>query len=305
MYALLAGLAIAFELVPFTREAFVKYGKTRSASPAVRGVMRQSWPAATVRLCVSATVPKNLFAQFYYVGAAVGSLLMLDFVCLSRTSLPRSLQLLEASLQWINRGSIHAAAPGRIALLGLAMYNVHVFVRLKESVFDQPATSARMHVGQYAVGLLFYLATPFALVVDWCYCLEKNTVPLWMIIAGLSLFLYASLHQSRCHQILYRLRRQSPQKPQPRVNGQLSSSSYALPYGDLFDHVLCPHYLCEILVYASIWIATGCHSITIMCVAIWTLINLAITARETQQWYCQTFGDRRLHNRPALIPFIW
>ncbi|KAJ2795356.1 hypothetical protein H4R20_005912 [Coemansia guatemalensis] len=127
----------------------------------------------------------------------------------------------------------------------------------------------------------------------------------WMTIVGLALFSYASLHQSRCHQILYRLRRQSLQKRQLRVRSQLSSSSYALPYGDLFDHVLCPHYLCEIFIYTSIWIATGCRSTTIIYVAIWTLINLAITAKETKQWYCQVFGDRRLNNRPALLPFIW
>ncbi|KAJ2610280.1 hypothetical protein H4S08_003678 [Coemansia sp. RSA 1365] len=303
VYALLAGLAIAFELAPCTREAFVKYGKTR-VTPTIRGGMCQSWPAVAARLCASATVSKNLFSQFYYVGAAVGSMLMLDLVCPPRSGLPRSFQLLEAGLRWISRSDIHAAVPDRIALLGLGMFNVHVFVRLKESALDQPATGARMHVGQYAVGLLFYFATPFALVVDWCYGLGRDTVPLWMVIAGLALFSYASLHQSRCHQILYRLRRQGLQKRQSQPKEQLANL-YALPYGDLFDHVLCPHYLCEIFIYASIWITTGCKSITIMYVVMWTLINLAITARETQQWYCQVFGDRIIHNRPALVPFIW
>ncbi|PIA14713.1 hypothetical protein COEREDRAFT_10139 [Coemansia reversa NRRL 1564] len=303
VYALLAGLAIAFELAPCTREAFVKYGKTRVTST-IRGGMCQSWPAVAARLCASATVSKNLFSQFYYVGAAVGSMLMLDLVCPPHSGLPRSFQVLEASLQWTNHGGIHAAVPDRIGLLGLGMYNVHVFVRLKESVLDQPTTGARMHVGQYVVGLIFYLATPFALVVDRCYGLGRNTVPLWIVIAGLVLFSYASLHQSRCHQILFQLRRQGLQKRQFRAKEQLASL-YALPCGDLFDHVLCPHYLCEIFIYTSIWIVTGCNSITILYVVIWTLINLAITARETRQWYCQVFGDRLLHNRPALVPFIW
>ncbi|KAJ1779320.1 hypothetical protein IW142_000938 [Coemansia sp. RSA 564] len=315
IYVLLTAIAFAFELVPWTREAFVKYGRTRStrtAAAAAQGTVCAPGTATTLERFTAMTVPKNWFSQFYWTGAVVGSLVLLDAVLWIWRSCRFGAQDLThthtfaAAVQlesWIDRDppeTVPAAeTSSRVlaAVVGLSMYCIHIAIRLKECVFDQPTTDARMHVGQYAVGMIFYIATPFAIVAD-AYCAHIwQPVSLWMVAAAAVLFAFASLHQWRCHRILFQLRRI---KLQHGTDG-----SYALPSGDLFEYVSSPHYLCEILVYVSLWMATGFQAPTLLCVVIWTTVNLSITAHESQMWYRRTFGVIFPQNRRMLLPFIW
>ncbi|KAJ2780904.1 Steroid 5 alpha-reductase 3 [Coemansia javaensis] len=294
LYGGLAALAAAFALAPWTRDAFVRYGKTRRAGGRAAGALARA---------ASMTVPKNWFAHFYYVGAATGAVLALDMAGWGWP--PAGLVLWAAALlERLGGGggsgsSAFAASPGAHTGLVLALYNTHVAVRLAESVASQPATDAAMHVGQYGVGLVFYVATPLALAVDSCAGRGWSPVPLWMALAGTALFAYASVHQWRCHRILFRLRRKSLQAARG------GSQPYAVPSGDLFALVSCPHFLCEILIYVSLWIATGAQATTAQWVVFWTTVNLGITARESHRWYRATFGPRYPRARRALVPFVW
>ncbi|KAJ2499804.1 hypothetical protein GGH96_003237 [Coemansia sp. RSA 1972] len=313
IYVLLTAIAFAFELVPWTRDAFVKYGRTRSTrTPAAAQVTERAPGIATVlERFAAVTVPKNWFSQFYWTGAVVGSLVLVDAVLwiwrscrpgaqdLTHTHVFAVAALLES---WIGRDPLEtvpaAETSTRVlaAVVGLSMYCIHIATRLKECVFDQPTTDARMHVGQYAVGVVFYIATPFAIVAD-AYCAHSwQPVSLCVVSAAVILFVYASLHQWRCHRILFQLRRIKLQRG--------TAGSYALPSGDLFEYVSSPHYLCEILVYVSLWMATGFQAPTLLCVVIWTAVNLSITAHESQVWYRKTFGDLFPQNRRMLLPFI-
>ncbi|KAJ2658225.1 hypothetical protein IW148_004781 [Coemansia sp. RSA 1199] len=314
VYVLLTAIAFAFELVPWTRDAFVKYGRTRSTrtTAAAQGTVGAPLIATALEQFAAMTVPKNLFSQFYWTGAVVGSLVLLDAVLwIWRSCRPGAQDLtcthmFAAAVQlesWIGRDppdTVPAAETSTRALaavVGLSMYCIHVATRLKECVFDQPTTDARMHVGQYAVGMVFYIATPFAIVAD-AYCARSwQPVSLWMVAAAVALFAFASLHQWRCHRILFQLRRIKLQHG--------TAGSYALPSGDLFEYVSSPHYLCEILVYVSLWMAAGFQAPTLLCVVIWTAVNLSITAHESQVWYRRTFGDLFPQNRRMLLPFIW
>ncbi|KAJ2295514.1 hypothetical protein IWW55_005423 [Coemansia sp. RSA 2706] len=317
VYALLAAIAIAFELVPWTREAFVKYGRTRGVGSGPPPAWTRLPCAEVVERFASATVPKNLFSQFYWVGAMAACLVLLDSLLGlwhvgSSNVHDSSFGLVHAFLGHIDTWAGHPAPQAVVraamdsrrlaAIAGLSMYTGHVLARLKETVCDQPATQARMHIGQYAVGMIFYIITPVAVVAD-AYCKHLwRPVSLWMIMAGTSLFVYASVHQWRCHHILFRLRRQQlarvSRQPQP-------AAAYALPSSDLFDYVSSPHYLCEVLVYVSLWIATGCQAQTLLWVVLWTAVNLGITARESQLWYRRTFGHKFPQARRALVPFVW
>ncbi|KAJ2888307.1 hypothetical protein FB639_000730 [Coemansia asiatica] len=314
IYLVLAGLALAFELAPWTREAFVKYGKTRSEDPADKGNRRapQFLSAKDLLSWFSQqTVPKNWFWHFYFVGAAVGIVLALDLfgqalgqtkplfdLCSEMMStanawLPLAFEKRAAGI--IGAGSDMIKGSYKSALLALSMYNAHVMLRLKETMYDQPITCARMHIGQYGVGIIFYIATPFAVVADSCFVPGWTSPPVWAVIAGVALYIYASVRQWRCHHILYRLRNQAVQQ----------NSGYVVPDGDLFSLVACPHFLCEILIYLAIWIATGFQATSLIWTIFWTVINLGITARETQRWYRQKFGSKYPRCRKALVPYIW
>ncbi|KAJ2899290.1 hypothetical protein IWW38_001054 [Coemansia aciculifera] len=332
-YAALACIALSFELAPWTREAFVKYGRTRS-QPGVttaqipgarsRASTGSSWSAAALRIFASWTVPKNLFSQFYCVGAIASGLLTIDAIawCNSQASpelagtAPRLFvhryMDFEQQLFGSTQTTVPAVCPSKLAVLALVLFTTHVLIRLKECIYDQPATDARMHVGQYAVGILFYALTPLATTVDAYHAPGWELQSSWMVPAGLAIYIYASIHQRRCHQILYELRHRCLDKKHAETvaSGESGESgnpadNYAIPTGDLFSYVSCPHFLCEILIYISIWMVTACQATTLLWVVGWTAINLGITARESQQWYQTKFGARYPRARRALVPLVW
>lgn len=323
VYTVLSCFALAFELFPWTRETFVRYGKTRKTS---EGSERRS--NGLLSWFASLTLPKYLFSQFYCFGVIFSALLTIDIIDWSKNSTSYEANMEQHSSPWgllsvrfmaldrwltginglVSDGdySMFVGIPNQLVIMALGMYNIHIIIRLKETVYDQPATKAKMHVGQYLVGLTFYLVTPFAIVADSYYQPGwTNQSPL-LVLSGLALFIYASIHQWRCHKILYSLRyRMIGEENERERSDHQALPAYAVPTGDLFNYVACPHYLCEILIYISIWLVTACQSRTILWTIGWTVINLAITARESQGWYLRTFKDKYPRNRRALIPFVW
>ncbi|KAJ2235975.1 hypothetical protein IWW45_002161 [Coemansia sp. RSA 485] len=214
------------------------------------------------------------------------------------TYLRQSLALKQSVDGGIENSPGSIKSPHMAALLTLLMYIIHVALRLKETVRDQPKTDARMHIGQYGVGIIYYIVTPLAVVAD-AYCVPGWTMPpVWAALAGIALYIYASVHQWRCHHILYRLRSRAMVR-------QSIEHKYVVPDGDLFSLVSCPHFLCEIVIYVSIWTAAGFQATTLVWTICWTVVNLGITARETQQWYRQKFGPEYPQGRKALVPYVW
>ncbi|KAJ2497590.1 hypothetical protein IWW47_003605 [Coemansia sp. RSA 2052] len=334
-YAALAGIALAFELAAWTREAFVRYGRTRNrhdvpATPTQAIVTRgehgsraDTSPryAATLHMLSSWTVPKNLFSQFYSVGAIVSGLLTIDTIswCSSQAAPERAgtgarlfvhrYMDFERRLFGYAQSEAPAVCPSKLAVLALVLFTIHVLIRLKECVYDQPVTDARMHAGQYAVGILFYVLTPLAVIADAYRAPGWELQSSWTVPIGLAIYTYASIHQRRCHQILFELRHRCLDKEhvaQDAIHGSDSrAGAYAIPIGDLFLYVSCPHFLCEILIYVSIWMVTACQATTLLWVVGWTAVNLGITARESQQWYLARFGARYPSDRRVLVPFVW
>ncbi|KAI8322019.1 hypothetical protein GQ54DRAFT_297628 [Martensiomyces pterosporus] len=359
-YVLLASIALAFELFPWTREAFIKYGKTRRADApdsAEDSASEKSLFVRALEWFAQQTVPKYMFAQFYSIGVIVSALLTMDIVGWNKYQTNQHLASvapkfylqfymdLEENQFGHPRGHF-VAFPHKLAIIALGMYNLHVILRLKETVYDQPATNARMHVGQYAVGVLFYIVTPFAVVADSFYSPGWEAGSPWTVVVGIAVFLWASVRQWRCHHILFKLRYQTLREENERKDaeerqseaseaieaieaieasedaangggaGPSTSSAepktpstpvapYVIPTGDLFNYVSCPHFLCEIIIYISIWLATSCQSNTLLFVIGWEVVNLGITAKESQQWYKRTFGDKYPRTRRALVPFLW
>ncbi|KAJ2796295.1 hypothetical protein H4S07_006261, partial [Coemansia furcata] len=178
-YAALTCTALAFALAPWTREAFVKYGRTRSqcetaakgadTTGAGAGSSGGSIFSTALRMYTSWTVSKNLFSQFYCVGTIIGGLLTIDTIAwcnshfapeLSATGLRFFVHRYIALEQWLSGSTpseLPIPPPSKLAALALTLFTIHVLIRLKECVYDQPLTDAQMHIGQYAVGVVFYV----------------------------------------------------------------------------------------------------------------------------------------------------
>ena len=87
-------------------------------------------------------------------------------------------------------------------------------------------------------------------------------------IAACIAFLWAWKHQFIHHKIFAKL------KKQLILSG--SKSVHSIPHGDWFHYVSCPHYLAEILMYASLSIILSANHKTGIVVFLWVLINQTI-----------------------------
>ena len=129
----------------------------------------------------------------------------------------------------------------------------------------------------------------------------------WYHCLGILLFVWASLHQHKCHKILAGLR-----KPQPSATetaGKIPGTpdhSYGLPKGDWFYYVSSPHYLAEILIYVSLllFFVSADH-----CTSWWLVLGfvcslLPLSARQVHVWYLQKFEDYP-KNRKIIIPWLY
>ncbi|KAF9177405.1 hypothetical protein BGZ51_008470 [Haplosporangium sp. Z 767] len=216
-------------------------------------------------------------------------------------------------------------------LLAMACYLVHVIRRWYESWFvERPSAQAKIHVGQYLVGISFYAAMAPALWVDayesWnrelqvqaqgqeqaqgrqgsvlehSYEIRPNAA---LCLIGLVLFLWGSWHQHQCHVILANLRSPTSassiskgitehvqeQKHMPR------KQEYKVPFGDWFKYMVTPHYSAEMVIYFGFLLMVSSSgavkgmATTLLIAWIWVVVNLGIVARETDQWYRMRFGE--------------
>ncbi|XP_050899817.1 polyprenol reductase 2 isoform X2 [Lathyrus oleraceus] len=247
------------------------------------------------------TVPQRFFLHFYVV-ASIWTMFMLV-----------------ATWVYAYRMRGYVAWQGVFLLL---LMEAHVLRRLFETIYVfNYSPSARMHIVGYFTGLFFYIAAPLSLCGD-C-ALEvfyfstnlvtefivrgKNQMPVpeidfWLVLnplarlgwkhwIGAAVFSWGWIHQYRCHKILGSLR------------DSRQAEEYVIPRGDWFEIVSSPHYLSEIVIYASFVVATGGSNLTIWLLFAFVVANLAFAAVETHSWYRRKFEDYP-SRRFAIIPFI-
>lgn len=122
----------------------------------------------------------------------------------------------------------------------------------------------------------------------------------WHHVFGVSLFLWASYHQNRCHHILADLRKT------PRSQGASNGSrNYSVPYGDWFTYVSNPHYLAEILLYVGVSCVTLSWVWTNWAILGFSLFVLTLSGKLTHSWYLETFDVYKKLGRKVIIPYVY
>ncbi|XP_053559936.1 polyprenol reductase isoform X2 [Bombina bombina] len=86
--------------------------------------------------------------------------------------------------------------------------------------------------------------------------------------------------------------------------GTVITMNYAVPSGDWFDKVSCPHYFAELLIYISIAIVLGIWSTTWWLVVIYVLFSQALAAALCHEFYHEKFDSYPVQ-RKAFIPFVF
>ncbi|KAF2686209.1 hypothetical protein K458DRAFT_209284 [Lentithecium fluviatile CBS 122367] len=165
--------------------------------------------------------------------------------------------------------------------------------RLVESYAYTSTSKSRMWFAHWILGLLFYLATNVAVWVE-----LDPTAPLsvpWKTAVVVPAIFAAHWLQHRCHAYLYRLR--------------IQNTGYKLPSHPVFPNLLCPHYTCEIAIYAgmSLLAAPAGQRVnwTLVCATIFVVVNLGVTAAGTKEWYMEKFGAEKVGGRTRMIPWVW
>ena len=258
---LLTFLSLCAQQLPELRASVLAYGKLNLKN-------KDRPTTAWAHFLSSLQVPKHYFGHFYSVGLLTA---ILSFVQLSLDQ-PGWTRLLSSDQAHLSR---------RQCLVGLTMMTCHLIRRVYESYWiERPSPGATMHLSHYLVGLGFYGAMVLGTWLEgrWIDRWDPNADP-FRLTDGLAvaLFLYASVHQHRCHVILARLR-------------QSQDEVYRIPRGDWFESIVAPHYFADILVYLSLCIVYRFQNAVMCCGLVWTIVNLSIVANETEGWYKIYFG---------------
>lgn len=154
----------------------------------------------------------------------------------------------------------------------------HSIRRLYETLYIAKYTNkSRMNWSHYAVGLWFYSVIHLILNIK----LYSGEIKPSLNRISFYLYIISSVEQSRHHLILSKL------------------VKYSLPTKGLFKYICCPHYLCEIGIYASLIV----YNSEFILPFVWVVVSLSISAVETKHYYQSKFKDQSVP-KYAIIPPI-
>lgn len=106
---------------------------------------------------------------------------------------------------------------------------------------------------------------------------------------GILLFMLGTFGNFYHHQVLASLRTNDDKE-------------YKIPKGGLFDLVICPHYLFEVLGFIGIFFIS--QTLYSFCFTLGTIVYLIGRSYATRRWYLSKFEDFPKDVK-ALIPFVF
>ncbi|KAI8363920.1 3-oxo-5-alpha-steroid 4-dehydrogenase-domain-containing protein [Blakeslea trispora] len=118
---------------------------------------------------------------------------------------------------------------------------------------------------------------------------------------GIAVFILGEFINGYHHWLLRKMRTKASSTQQEL------GSSYSLPQGGLFNHVIAPHYFGEQLSFLGfILVSQNVVSLTLKA---FPFIYLSVRAKKTRDWYTSNltseYEQTALRNRKNLIPFVW
>ncbi|KAI7890554.1 3-oxo-5-alpha-steroid 4-dehydrogenase-domain-containing protein [Mucor mucedo] len=261
---ILSFLSICVKVLPELHASVLSYGKLNLHNDKKPTTM---WATQLSKLIV----PKHYFSHFYVIGLAFALLSAIELTYLQLCHQPLMLirVLKYDNMEGTQRLDKHAC------IVGFIMMTLHLTRRVYESFWiEKPSKTATMHFSHYLIGLGFYGAMVFGTWLEGLSSLGKPQVEthLFSTMVAIILFVYASIHQHKCHVILASLRKDT-------------DSGYTIPRGDWFEWLVTPHYFADILVYLSLCILYRFQGHILFCGLVWTITNLSVVASETKLWY--------------------
>ncbi|XP_035510021.1 polyprenol reductase [Morone saxatilis] len=263
----------------------IRYGKTKQT------LRRDDW----LRVF---DVPKRWFWHFYAISVGWNALLLVLYLNLTFRHQSYPPWLIGSLDILTGLPSTDSQVPQLSTVLVLLLLCVHSLRRLLECLFVSVFSDGALHLVQYVFGLGYYVT--MGLTVLCSDRLGKGTGTLlsqldWIHVAGIALFVVASLMQHQSMVLLARLR--------TGKSGTVATLAHRVPVGGWFELVSCPHYFAELLIYVSLSLVFGGLSLTWWLVVLYVLFNQALAAQLCHELYISKYESYPRH-RKAFIPFI-
>ncbi|XP_046892951.1 polyprenol reductase isoform X2 [Hypomesus transpacificus] len=266
----------------------IRYGKTKKSK-------RDTW----LRVF---DIPKRWFWHFYAVSVLWNGLLVVVSLRAIQWDEPYPPWLTDTLSFLAGSSATHGQAPHVCSVAVQVLVWIHCLRRLAECLYVSVFSDGVIHVVQYVFGLGYYILLGLT-VLCWDRNTEGKEGPVPPVLtqlgvvqaAGVLLFAWASLLQHRSLITLAHLR--------TGASGAVETLAHRVPSGGWFELVSCPHYLAELLIYASLSLVSGGVSLTWWLVVLYVLFNQMLAALLCHQFYRSKFESYPQH-RKALIPFI-
>ncbi|OII78099.1 3-oxo-5-alpha-steroid 4-dehydrogenase domain-containing protein [Cryptosporidium andersoni] len=171
----------------------------------------------------------------------------------------------------------------------MIMFTIHVLRRFLEEIFiaKHNSNKSSMSLVTFLFGISYYIMMPIAINLTW----KSTSSPCLIQIA--IFFLFSAL-QFMSHRTLSNIRRHS--------------RMYDIPCGGLFNWISCPHYLCEIGIYTSLFadiFVYGIHYLWIYFAMMYITTCMIVNAIRSHKWYIETFRESYIKlNRKAIVPLV-
>ena len=296
-YILAATAVIIVRLVPSLRSRFLSYGARTASSGTKDSSSSEPTSPSLLDGLASSQVQHSSFKHFY----------LLSILCSAFWLLQETQESTRAIDYVHSAASAHYPStytPVAKSFLCLFLLLAQALRRYDEctNTNNAPSTST-MWVGQYYLGLLFYITTNVAIIVEH-HPLSKQS---YWVGEGLNLFgdpyfvgafltfLLAGYKQHEFHEYLGTLQK------------------YTLPNAGSFRTIVAPHYTAECGIYLALAVMsapTG-HVInkTMVCAAVFVIVNLGVTAEGTKTWMEEKFQDEKdakeVKRRWRMVPYVW
>lgn len=177
----------------------------------------------------------------------------------------------------------YRSAPDTYQAVVFSALLIHFSKRLLESWFLHKYSGPMNPLTALAISL-FYSLTSF---LPACINREPISGITPLVTAGFGVFLFGETMNFLHHKILADLRRKSME--------------YAIPRGGLFEYIICPHYLFEIISWFGLFLMF--RHLSMFLFFAFMMMYLMARSLRTLRWYRDRFPEFPA-DRKAILPFI-
>ncbi|XP_054754777.2 polyprenol reductase-like [Lytechinus pictus] len=247
-------------------------------------------------------VPKSWFVHFYILSFIWNGFILMNILqcTLQGSVLP---DWFTKMITFLTKYPVsHPSADLLTVIIAMAVIVIHAHRRIYECVAISVYSNSSIHISHYITGIMFYSFIGISVVAEGpSFSVKGEAIQAldllkhirWYHIAGLLMFIWASLHHHRAHVIFASLRKTKK-----------DVSRHMIPQGDWFDYVSCPHYFAECLIYASLGVILGGYHTTWWLVLAFVFSNQIAASTKVHRWYQDKF-ESYPKERKAFFPFLF